>query len=358
MARFLSDGRVDFPAMQQTLAALWKPGMGVYIKELETNLFLFQFYHEVDVSRVMEGCPWSFNRRALIMRRLKEGENPHNVELNIMELWVQVYDLKVGFMTERIIKEVGNNIGGFVVSCPSNFRSVWREYFRVRVAIDVTKPLKRRMKIKKADNDWYWINFKYENLPMFCFICGILGHSEKFCSKLFDTPEAEIVKPYGAWMRAPFKKQVKPIGAKWLHTENGDEDMPATTTEFQNGSGSNQDPSFPPQNQDAVGRGGILVSTEFSKNQSGGITGIRQIQNSVATISPTNARGEVTVVETKRRRINDDMGFETEMGLNTDVVLNTNDDLNMVEDQISPNNYMDSKNGPEAGTQGGARLAL
>lgn len=44
VARFLSEGHVDFPAMQQTMAALWKPGMGVYMKELEANLFLFQFY--------------------------------------------------------------------------------------------------------------------------------------------------------------------------------------------------------------------------------------------------------------------------------------------------------------------------
>lgn len=71
VARFLTEGQVDFPAMQQTLAALWKPCMGVYIKELEVNLFLFQFYHEVDVKRVMEGCPWSFNRRALVMVRMK-----------------------------------------------------------------------------------------------------------------------------------------------------------------------------------------------------------------------------------------------------------------------------------------------
>lgn len=32
VARFISEGRVDFQAMQQTLASLWKPGMGVYIK--------------------------------------------------------------------------------------------------------------------------------------------------------------------------------------------------------------------------------------------------------------------------------------------------------------------------------------
>lgn len=122
--RFIIEGRVDFPAMQQTLAALWKSGMGVYMKELEANLYLFQFYYEVDVKRVMEGCAWSFNRKALVMSRLKEGQNPRIVDLNIMELWVQVYDLKIGFMSEKIITEIGNTIGKFVSSCPRNFAGV------------------------------------------------------------------------------------------------------------------------------------------------------------------------------------------------------------------------------------------
>lgn len=233
VARFISDGRVDFPAMQQTLAAFWKPGMGVYIKELEANHFLFQFYHEVDVKRVMDGCPWSFNRRALVMSRLKEDKNPRCVELNSMDLWVQVYDLKAGFMTERILKEVGNYIGQFVASGPGNFVGVWRDYLRVRVAIDVTKPLKRRMKIRKTGDEWFWISFKYENLPTFCFICGILGHSEKFCSRLFVTREQEIVKPYGDFMRAPFRRQVKPIGAKWLRNGTDSDDRNSNSGENQ-----------------------------------------------------------------------------------------------------------------------------
>lgn len=90
VGRFLSDRHTGFQDMQQTLAALWRPGMGVYIKEMETNIFLFQFYHEVNVKRVMEGCPWSFNRRAFVMRRLKDGENPRSVELNFMDLWIQL----------------------------------------------------------------------------------------------------------------------------------------------------------------------------------------------------------------------------------------------------------------------------
>lgn len=51
------------------------------MKKLETNLYFFQFYQEVDVKKVMEGYPWSFDGRALVMRHLEDGKNPHNIEL-------------------------------------------------------------------------------------------------------------------------------------------------------------------------------------------------------------------------------------------------------------------------------------
>lgn len=116
---------------------------------------------------------------------------------------MQVHDLKVGFMSERILQGIGNYVGHFIESCPSNFVGVWREYMRVRVTINMSKPLKRRMKIKTAREEWFWVNFKYENVPSFCFIRGIIGHSDRFCSQLFEKEEHEIVKPYGAWLRAP-----------------------------------------------------------------------------------------------------------------------------------------------------------
>lgn len=130
----------------------------------------------------VEGCPWSFNRRALVMSRLKEGQNPRCVELNFIDLWVQIHDLKFGFMLEKVLKGIGNYVGRYVNSCPSNSVGVWREYMRIRVTINLSKPLKRRMKIKMAGNEWFWVNFKYENVPSFCFICGIICHLERFCS--------------------------------------------------------------------------------------------------------------------------------------------------------------------------------
>lgn len=77
------------------------------------------------------------------------------------------------------------------------------------------------MKLKKIDSNWCRVNFKYENIPTFCFICGLIGHSDKFCEKLFDTPAEKIVKPYGPFMKAEQRRRNHTIGSKWLRMGGG-----------------------------------------------------------------------------------------------------------------------------------------
>lgn len=110
---------------------------------------------------------------------MKEGDISRSVNLNKIYLWVQIYDLRPGLMTERILREVGIYIGEYIESCPTNFSGMWREYMRIRVKIDLSTPLKRRMKVRRTGSDWLWITLKYENVLTFCFICGLIGHSEK-----------------------------------------------------------------------------------------------------------------------------------------------------------------------------------
>lgn len=112
------------------------------MKELDSNLHLFQFYHEVDITRVIEGSPWTFDRVPLIFTHLKEGDNPRSVILNKLDLWVQLRGMTSGFMSEKVVKDVGNFIGEFIESDRNNFVGIWRDYLRVRVSIKVDQPLK------------------------------------------------------------------------------------------------------------------------------------------------------------------------------------------------------------------------
>ncbi|KAH9680788.1 CCHC-type domain-containing protein [Citrus sinensis] len=218
VGRFLTDKVINFAAMKNTMASLWRPGKGVCIKEVSPTLFLFQFFHEIDVKRVLEVGPWTFDQHILLVKRLEENEQPQLVPLFFTSFWIHIYNLPIGFMSEKVLKHIGNYVGTFVDSDENNFMGVWRTYMRIRVAIDVRKPLKHKMKLKKEGGEWFWIDFKYERLNIFCFICGLLGHTEKQCPKLYDYPSGEIVKAYGHWMKVPLRKNMMNSGERWLRS--------------------------------------------------------------------------------------------------------------------------------------------
>ncbi|XWS46557.1 hypothetical protein CRYUN_Cryun14cG0078100 [Craigia yunnanensis] len=137
-------------AMKNTLASIWRPVKGVCIRCINPSLFLFQFFHELDINRVIKGGPWTFNQHLPITSRLKVGDNPTQIPLFLTEFWIQVHDFPNGFMFEKVGREIGNFIGSYVKADANNYGGIWRNFMHIRVAVDVRKPLKRRMKIKKT----------------------------------------------------------------------------------------------------------------------------------------------------------------------------------------------------------------
>lgn len=68
---FLTSIVVHFQVMHSTLANVWHPIGGVSISDLENDRFLFIFYFEVDVDRVIWNGSWNFNSHLLVLHRLK-----------------------------------------------------------------------------------------------------------------------------------------------------------------------------------------------------------------------------------------------------------------------------------------------
>lgn len=141
---------------------------------------------------MLEGSPWTFNRIPLLLERLKDGADPQDVVVNSLEVWVQIYDLKIGFKSDKVLQACGDFIGKFLYPCPKNYSGFGKDYLRIRVQLDVNQPLRRRLKICKGHDDGFWANFKYERIPTFCFVCGLLGHSEKFCPKVFAPDYVDV----------------------------------------------------------------------------------------------------------------------------------------------------------------------
>lgn len=202
VGKLASNKPFRFNVMRDTLASIWRPGRGMKATELVTNLFIFQFFHEVDFKRVIEDGPWAFEQCLLVLKRLEQKTSPFDVPLNTAEFWVQAHNLPIGFFTERVAQAIGESIGKFICADKKNFEGSWKSFMRVRVLLDIMKPLRRKKKMKKEGGDWFWVEFKYERLPNFCFLCGIIGHTEKFCHLLFEGVNEEYEIPYGSWLRA------------------------------------------------------------------------------------------------------------------------------------------------------------
>ena len=216
IGRFLTDKPINFVAMKNTMASIWEPRKGIAVTEVGAGRYLFQFFHEFDVITFLNNGPWTFNQHILVVRKLMETDQADIVPLNQVTFWVQIHNLPVGFHSINIIKDIGDYVGSFFESDENNFKVSWGNFLRIRVNMDVHKPLKRRMKIKKYGGEWLGVDFRYERLNLFCFICGCLSHTDRKCSKLYEYLEGNVLKPYGSWMRASHRKLPVHGGDRWF----------------------------------------------------------------------------------------------------------------------------------------------
>ncbi|MFQ6641486.1 hypothetical protein Gotur_015953 [Gossypium turneri] len=119
----------------------------------------------MDMNRVLKGSPWTFNNHLLVLYKLELGEDPLQIPLVLTPFWVQIYNIPTGLFSDILAVQLGN-----------------RNFMRIRVQIDIRRPLKRRKKISFGGK-YSYVNFKYERLSLFCFYCGRLGHNDSFCEE-------------------------------------------------------------------------------------------------------------------------------------------------------------------------------
>ncbi|KAL8491100.1 hypothetical protein ACS0TY_022940 [Phlomoides rotata] len=159
---------------------------------------------------VLNRKPWHFDKNVVLLKELGSGEQPSTIEFTTVTFWVRLYDLPMSARNPSSIKKIGECIGEVVEIDPTSLDGVARS-IRIKVKIDYSKPLRRGIFLELKDAKQVWVNFKYERLPSFCYLCGVLGHMRRECDlaeggdDLNGIPDDSL--PFGKWMRAsPMKK--------------------------------------------------------------------------------------------------------------------------------------------------------
>ncbi|TYI74850.1 hypothetical protein E1A91_D07G233300v1, partial [Gossypium mustelinum] len=101
------------------------------------------------------------------------------------------------FDKKDLLHAIGVTFGGVIRS------EILGEFCRLRVLLNVQKPLRRGIFVSIGSGNKSWIPFKYEKLPTYCFGYGKLGHGIHDCSE-FTPAEKNKIK-----MDPPFSLALK-----------------------------------------------------------------------------------------------------------------------------------------------------
>ncbi|XP_042944647.1 uncharacterized protein LOC122278532 [Carya illinoinensis] len=199
----MSDKGINHEAFRSTMSQVWRLEGWVKFKDLGEHKFLIEFQLLVDKEKVLGGRPWFFDRNLVAFLEMDEDDSLNATRFQFEPFWVQLHSLPWGAMTEEVGIHLGSSVGHVIRVDADSDGVAWGKCMRVRVAVDLHKPLLRG-KWMELNNRKHWISVKYERLQAFCFQCGIIAHKGKNCTLQRDHSQSPEAKPlqFGPWLRA------------------------------------------------------------------------------------------------------------------------------------------------------------
>uniref|UniRef100_A0A7N2LLH1 DUF4283 domain-containing protein n=1 Tax=Quercus lobata TaxID=97700 RepID=A0A7N2LLH1_QUELO len=204
IGRFLTCKPFNKRAAKNTLKKAWGLENEVQIVEVGANLFQFKFNTEFDLERIFNGGPWSFDNQLLLLTKWRKGMKADNVRLNHASLWIQIWGAPFDMISTQVATEVGSRLGEVVEVERRRKHEESNHFMRVKVALPVSKPLRRGGFIAGSEGEQSWVTFRYERPPMLCHFYGILGHDlHHYASHFSATKNGRVVEyQYGDWLKA------------------------------------------------------------------------------------------------------------------------------------------------------------
>lgn len=170
---------------------------------------------------------------AILLTDMVKAQKPSDLEFFALPLWARIYDIPFrGRCNESNARMMGIKLGSIwkwisrIVWEWKNPDSLGMEKsLRIRVRLDVRRPLKKHVSIKIRGGEICTCPVKYEKLPMICFYCRKLGHGTNDCKDVFG--DNSPVKNFCLWLKAsPLKpvvqddmkeeQEVKQLCGRWL----------------------------------------------------------------------------------------------------------------------------------------------
>ncbi|RYR10926.1 hypothetical protein Ahy_B05g079408 [Arachis hypogaea] len=198
--KILSDKEVSFNTCRVALLGIWGHPEGVAISDVGRNKVLISFKDVQKGIQIQNGGPWSVRGNLLNLQIWNRRESVYEVDHRYMELWVQIHGFPLNYITRKTAEIIGKKIGTVMeTENPRLNDTLQRTFLRVRVTMNITKPLPTGFLLATQNHQTLWVDFKYERIQdSYCLNCRILGHTKKECRNPMAMDSWDHMKPrYG-----------------------------------------------------------------------------------------------------------------------------------------------------------------
>ncbi|KAI7992412.1 hypothetical protein LOK49_LG12G01664 [Camellia lanceoleosa] len=212
VGKILAPKILNRTAVSNILQSAWKPRSKLMISPWGDNVYMFQFADSKDRCKVLDKAPWSVMGNHLILQPLHLRMAVSDFEFCWCPFWVQVHGLPLDKMTKTHKVTIGNHLGKLItIEALSDGLLLVRSFLRIRVEIDVTKPLlqgfilHRRNPSGEAMAD-VRVLYRYEKLSESCYDCGRIRYDNTSCK--FTSRADGATSGYGPDMRTGLVKSI------------------------------------------------------------------------------------------------------------------------------------------------------
>ena len=202
-ARFYIGQMLSMEVIAKTLKGLWRARRGFEVRDMGEHRVLFIFREEGDVEKIMNREPWTFNKHLVALKRIEKHTNLRQIQFETTCMWVQLHNLPIG-ISFSAAKSIVSEVGKVFENNLEEEKYEGSNFARVRVGVDITKPLCRGSKLVLRNGEKSWVCFKYERMPNICQWCGNLTHMDRDCPIWLKGKQAlkKAEQQFGSWIRA------------------------------------------------------------------------------------------------------------------------------------------------------------
>ncbi|KAM0829370.1 hypothetical protein ACQ4PT_066912 [Festuca glaucescens] len=200
IARVHTDREFSDFWFHKNMRTAWDLAQEVKFRSLDDNMYTIKFSCLGDWDKVMDGSPWTFRGHPVLLAPYDGFTKPSEIVLNTFKIWIQIHDMPDGFkpMLESLASKVGE-----VIAAENRSNDFSGNFFRVRIKCDVRKPLKNGVSMVKAGKRQIFL-VKYECLPDWCALCGMIGHLHTEHGDGIHSPDSLVFKDLKAiWSMRP-----------------------------------------------------------------------------------------------------------------------------------------------------------